>query len=446
MDFSNYEIINIDQLPSTLKWTLVPLYKIGKGGETRYWQIGYDPITNKLISISKVIQKKDGTPGKARKTELSVKLNKSGRNYQEQALLQAKSKYRRQYDREGYRPAGEEPPKRFKEMLANNYIPPGKRDPSTNQPLKTNIRDEQLIRGVSCQAKVDGIRALAWINDEKNYVNLYSRGNKQFETPIHIRTELWYFFFYLKILVKNTFFPHISITQENEIPEIGIDGELYNHDMTFEEITSIVRTENEVNERINKIQYWIFDIMIKNIPTEYRLNILQKAYEEFKETEYYQGNILILTSTSVYSHADIKVLFDHYISLKYEGLMIRKLAGIEIDPTIINRLNSSELKDTYYESGRSNNLLKYKEFITEEVTVLDIVSGEGKEEGIGNLLVQDIRGNVFIVHPKGSFEKRRDWLLHKQNYIGKLYTIKYNELTENGVPRFPVGLVFRTYE
>lgn len=427
------------QTPTSIKWVFQPLYKVGKRGETRTWQIGYDSTTNQIITKSGVLIKNDGSYGNPKTGRKTVTLNRSGRNLNQQALLQARSRYKRQYKKEMYRPAGEEAPTRFKEMLANEYQPPNIRDPQSGEVIPSNINQEHLTRGVSCQSKVDGIRALSWINDEKNYINLYSRGNNLFDSPVHIRTELWYFFFYLKNLIKEELFPHIE--NIDEIPEIGIDGELYNHDIPFEEISSIVRTELQTHARINEMQYWMYDIMIKNVPTEYRLSILEKAYNSFKETNYYQGNILVLSNTTVHTYEDIDTLYSHYLNLNFEGLMMRKVAG-----SSIYTLDSKQLKETYYVSGRSDNLLKYKPSKTEEVTVLDIVSGEGKEEGIGNLFVQDIRGNQFYVHPKGSFDKRREWLINKQNYIGKPYTIRYNELTLKGVPRFPVGLAFRTYE
>jgi len=32
------------------------------------------------------------------------------------------------------------------------------------------------------------------------------------------------------------------------------------------------------------------------------------------------------------------------------------------------------------------------------------------------------------------------------NYIGQQLTVRYQELTDDGVPRFPVGIAIRNYE
>ena len=46
---------------------------------------------------------------------------------------------------------------------------------------------------------------------------------------------------------------------------------------------------------------------------------------------------------------------------------------------------------------------------------------------------------MFSVRPKGTIEMRRDWFKNSKKYIGKKLTVIYQELSELGVPRFPVG-------
>lgn len=437
----NYQVITIDQQPTTYQWKFPTLYKKNKIGTYNYWMIGFDAYTSKIITITGMVTKSDGNPGKARISNLTVKTNNSGRDIMQQALLQAKAKYKHKYKSEDYRMNDEEESNYFLEQLANKYIVPNIYDYSTGQYSVSNIAEEQLIRGVSCQAKVDGIRAMAWRSKDVNsYVTLTSRRRNEFKHPMHIRHELYYFFHYLDEAIKNEWYAGAT-----NIPDFGIDGELYNNDISFEDICSIVKTDNQAHTDINKIKYWIFDIMIKDIPTDYRLDMLKRVYDKFTKTIYYKGNILVLTSTTVHSYQEIRNLFIGYTSQGFEGLMIRKLAGADI-----RLLSIDKLKQTYYNSGRSknrsDNLLKYKNFIDEEVTVIDIVSGEGKEENLANMIVKDKRGNTFNVHPKESFEKRKTWLEYKHIYIGKQYTIKYNELTEKGIPRFAVGIAFRDYE
>jgi DNA ligase-1 len=50
------------------------------------------------------------------------------------------------------------------------------------------------------------------------------------------------------------------------------------------------------------------------------------------------------------------------------------------------------------------------------------------------------------VRPKGTIEDRRDIFKKAQSYVGKKLTVKYQELTDDGIPRFPIGLAIRDYE
>jgi DNA ligase-1 len=37
-------------------------------------------------------------------------------------------------------------------------------------------------------------------------------------------------------------------------------------------------------------------------------------------------------------------------------------------------------------------------------------------------------------------------LANKDTFLGKMLTVQYQNLTPDGIPRFPVGLSFRDYE
>jgi DNA ligase-1 len=48
-------------------------------------------------------------------------------------------------------------------------------------------------------------------------------------------------------------------------------------------------------------------------------------------------------------------------------------------------------------------------------------------------------GKEFSVRPKGTIEMRQDWFRNGKKYVGKMLTVIYQELSEQKVPRFPVG-------
>lgn len=145
------EIIEYSEIPKSKTWALIPLYKIDKIGNLRIWQIGFDgselniqhgPIKNDNLQFDYV--------------EI---IPKSNRTLQEQALLEARSRYTETYREDLYRPNGTPPPDNIQPELANKY-------------------EIQKIKywPVATMPKIDGIRARFKLNGD-NLVIL-SRNNK----------------------------------------------------------------------------------------------------------------------------------------------------------------------------------------------------------------------------------------------------------------------------
>ena len=83
----------------------------------------------------------------------------------------------------------------------------------------------------------------------------------------------------------------------------------------------------------------------------------------------------------------------------------------------------------------------------EEVLIVGIDRlAKGTEEGAAVLSVQDQQGNVFPARPRGSIERRRLWAQQPERIVGKTATIRFQERSIHGVPRFPVVVAIRNYE
>jgi DNA ligase-1 len=53
---------------------------------------------------------------------------------------------------------------------------------------------------------------------------------------------------------------------------------------------------------------------------------------------------------------------------------------------------------------------------------------------------------TFHCRPRGSRESRSELFQNGADYIGKKLTVRFQELTDERIPRFPVGIAFRDYE
>ena len=100
-----------------------------------------------------------------------------------------------------------------------------------------------------------------------------------------------------------------------------------------------------------------------------------------------------------------------------------------------------------YENKRSSTLLKRKDFIDEEYTMLGYEEGKGNRSGtIKHLKFKNKDGKEFNSNVKGTFEYLTELLEQADELIGKQATIKYFNLTPDGVPRFPYVIAIRDYE
>jgi DNA ligase-1 len=261
-----------------------------------------------------------------------------------------------------------------------------------------NKRGKSIIFPCLAQRKLDGVRCLA-ISGR----GLFSRNGKQ----------------------QSNHLKHI-IDEVNTLPSGTIlDGELYSDTLTFQEIVGLVKKEtlrNDDYEKINKIYLCVYDT-IKDGNNMERNTWLSALF-----TTNSFHSLRLLESVMCESHDALKTLHDNYVSTGYEGLILRNLNGV------------------YKIGHRSTDLQKYKEFEDSEYTVIGFKEGDGVEKGCVLWICKTTDGKEFAVRPRGTHAERKIALESASSMIGQPLTVRYQELTDDGIPRFPVGIAFRTYE
>jgi ATP-dependent DNA ligase len=125
---------------------------------------------------------------------------------------------------------------------------------------------------------------------------------------------------------------------------------------------------------------------------------------------------------------DIKRLHAEYVADGYEGLILRNKAGL------------------YKVGHRSADLQKYKEFMDDEYKIVGFKEGDGVEKGCVIWVCETKKGQTFSVRPRGTHEERIEAFKKASSQVGKKLTVRFQELTDDGLPRFPVGLAIRDYE
>jgi len=249
------------------------------------------------------------------------------------------------------------------------------------------------------QPKLDGIRCIA-IGGE-----LYSRNGFAFPTMDHIKAEI-----------------------KGKADDLILDGELYTDDINFEKISGLAKRINcskEDEKNLLKIYYNVFDYIDANTPMSDRFVRLNEFFEKNKGMKYIRQVI----TEECESEAKVNDFLEKYTKMGYEGVIIRN-------------------KDAEYDiNARSQNLLKLKRYKDAEFEIVDFFTPKsGKEEGCVVWVCKTKAGKKFNARPLGSFEDRKVWYENGKSYIGKMLTVKYQELTHDGIPRFPVGIAVRDYE
>ena len=250
------------------------------------------------------------------------------------------------------------------------------------------------------QRKLDGTRCIAIPQK-----GLFSRLRKTFPHMEHIKEE-------------------IDMLSEI-VPTIILDGELYSTSLTFQEIVGLVKRETLKKgdaEKQLQIKYHVYDIIMEDKTYEERYQALQEIFDN------YTFEHLVLVQTDMCgSEEQMKEQHAQYVAEGYEGIMLRTKKGL-------------------YKNSRSVDLLKYKEFFDDEYEVVGFEQGTGLEDGSVIWVCVTPEGKTFNCRPRGTREDRQRLYENGDLYIGKKLTVRYQELTDEKVPRFPVGITFRDYE
>jgi DNA ligase-1 len=193
-----------------------------------------------------------------------------------------------------------------------------------------------------------------------------------------------------------------------DLPADTLDGELWVGRKMFQKATSIVRS-GAAGQEWKLVQYVVFDAPNAKGGFEDRLAHAQK----------------VLTRSGA-PHARS---LEHVVCSGFDHLReeLRRVEGLGGEGLMLRRPGSK------YEVGRSQSLLKVKTFHDAEARVIDHAPGTGKHKGrLGALVCQLADGVTFNVGTGFSDREREG-----PPQIGAIITFRYQELSNDGVPRFP---------
>ena len=261
--------------------------------------------------------------------------------------------------------------------------------------LRLSEFKDQNVSGWLASEKLDGVRAY-WDGE-----NLLSRQGKRLNAP--------------QSFTKN-------------FPKFALDGELYAKELKFEEIQASVMDKLPDEKAWSRLKFHIFDVPEASGGLLTRLEILAK----FLKNEPNQ-NLIIIKQIKMRDNAQFLKFAEEIIAKGGEGAVVRE-------------------PNAPYERKRSKNALKFKKFKDAECEVIAVNKGSGKYANFAGSLTckalgskgdkekagEPKEGTIFKIGSGLSDKNRQD-----PPKIGSIITYKFQNLTTNGKPRFPIFLRVR---
>ncbi|WKE64088.1 DNA ligase [Gallaecimonas kandeliae] len=192
------------------------------------------------------------------------------------------------------------------------------------------------------------------------------------------------------------------------LPPVPLDGELWTGRSAFAEVAAIVLDDEPDDNAWHKVHYLIFDMPGEPGPFDERLKAMNKLIPAQKLPW-----LEVITQFKVKDQADLMARLEAVLAKGGEGLMLHKGSAA-------------------YHGGRDDDLLKLKPYQDMEGTVIAVLPGKGKYQGMmGSLVLKLDNGVEFRLGTGFSDAERR-----QPPAPGTRVTFQYNGLTQSGKPRF----------
>ena len=416
----NTNTTHLEQLP--------PLYGIEKNGKIKTWianiylkgmnraqdyafatiehgqQDGKKQLTVREYTEGKNIGKKNGTTplqqciAETRKKWLDKKEKES---YQE-TMPMPQQEQEQEQDKVQAQPQPQPP----QQNVAKKYFP---MLAQTFDPKSKTAKKNTIIFPCFVQPKLDGLRCVVYRDPVTGEIRRQSRTGTYFDTMTHIAESLAPLF--------------------ARFPNATLDGELYTTEIPFEELAGLIKTKKltpQDYEKLCVIEYHIYDIVDETMPYHARHDSIKKMFAQVAASSASSPHALpryirLVPTIEAKTPADFKAEFGRFIEEGYEGIMLRNKMGM------------------YRCNYRSHDLQKYKEFMEDEFKIIGFTQGDGRDKGTVIWICETKERNEFRVRPRGTMENRRELYKTGGKFVGKMLTVIFQELTEEGKPRFPVG-------
>lgn len=297
------------------------------------------------------------------------------------------------------------------------------------------------------QPKLDGARCIIHITkDEDSYsIEVSSRNNVDW-TPIS--KDLIDF-----IESDNLFLSSLFI---EDTSEVYLDGEFYRfgNNENIQDIARSLQTREYDSSLHSDLTFIWYDSYYPELPdlpyaalqddggVHYlrpQLHLIKsntgliRRIDNIDDDRQHTPSVFSIDLSSSLDHVleDFESVHDSLVSESFEGMMLRSIDS------------------KYVPHHRSENLLKFKKFQDEEFEILrieTILTGKDKDTAMFICKAPNSTKGEFEAASLGTLEYRKQLYIDKDQYVGKMATVKFFEYTKDNIPRFPRVVTIRDYE
>jgi ATP-dependent DNA ligase len=203
-------------------------------------------------------------------------------------------------------------------------------------------------------------------------------------------------------------FQHLHFDTQDHI----LDGELILPDNPT--VNETMRAAKKFRAGLSdRLVYRVYDVVDATLPFGERLARLERIVTAAQHPQ-----VILADTRNVATEAEALACHAEFTEQGYEGSILRNYQG------------------RYEINKRSNDLLKFKDFVDAEYRIVDVVeAGGGSSAGVGKFICETADGTRFESTATGSLEQRRAYLTDRTQVIGKWAKVKYRELSgKNAVP------------
>lgn len=263
--------------------------------------------------------------------------------------------------------------------------------------------------------KLDGVKALFYYKDGE--IHTASRGGEDYDAATtHLRED-----------------PKLLKFFETH-PTVILDGELFVRGKTLQQISGAARMEKNAYD-CDWLQYWIYDCydtdnpdIVASVRYKFLIEICEyydiPMYLSIKDDEH-NVPIRLLLHEYVSGWNNMKALHDKWVAEGFEGAVIT-------DPS-----------KPYKVGSRCNNLIKIKQYKSEDFTVVGYKLGlRGSEDMTFTCELED--GRTFEAMPVGDRATKAEYVKNFDNkYRGHKAECTFFNYSDDGIPTQPKLRIFR---